>query len=75
MLEADMTGKLLDDFLSEKEFAKELGVSPRTLRNWRQLRVGPPFVTIGKRINYRRASGLAWLESQEHKPLGKQGRA
>ena len=66
-----MTAKLLEDYLSEEQFAEELGVSTRTLRNWRQQRTGPPFVTIGKRIAYARTSGLAWVQSQEQQPLRK----
>jgi DNA-binding transcriptional MerR regulator len=70
-MEAAMTGTLLGDYLSEEKFAAELGVSIRTLRNWRQQRYGPPFVTIGKKIVYGKSSGLAWLQSQERQPLRK----
>jgi hypothetical protein len=69
--EAAMTGPLLGDYLSEEKFAAELGVSIRTLRNWRQRRSGPPFVTIGKKIVYGKTSGLAWLQSQERQPVRK----
>jgi hypothetical protein len=70
-LEAAMTGTLLENYLSEERFAAELGVSIRTLRNWRQRRTGPPFATIGKKIVYGKSSGLAWLQSQERHPLRK----
>jgi hypothetical protein len=66
-----MTGTLLGDYLSEEKFAAELGVSVRTLRNWRQQRSGPPFVTIGKKIVYGKGSLLAWVQTQERQPVRK----
>jgi DNA-binding transcriptional MerR regulator len=63
-----MTGNLLGNYLSEEKFAAELGVSVRTLRNWRQQRIGPPFTEIGKKKLYGKSSGLAWLRSQERQP-------
>lgn len=61
----------LSDLLNEKEVATELGIAPGTLRNWRSLRIGVPFVKLGKRaVRYRRsdveafvASGMAQMEA------------
>ena len=54
---------------SEAETAEELGVSVRTLRKWRQLRIGPPWTAVGRQIHYRIESRLAWLKSREVQPV------
>lgn len=59
------------DLLNEKEVATELGIAPGTLRNWRSLRIGVPYVKLGKRaVRYRRsdveafvAAGMAQMEA------------
>lgn len=59
------------DLLDEKEVAATLGIAPGTLRNWRSLRIGIPYVKLGKRaVRYRRAdvdvfvaSGMAHMEA------------
>ena len=56
---------LLDDYLKASELAKELGLSRRTLDRWRWTRQGPPIVTIGKRVFYRKDSVREWLEGRE----------
>jgi len=55
--------------VSEVEAAEELGVSVRTLRKWRQLRVGPPWTAVGRKILYRDESRAAWLKSREVLPV------
>lgn len=59
------------DYLEPAELARELDVSERTIHRWHVLRIGPPRVAIGRKILYRRASVIEWLESQETR----QGRA
>ena len=59
-------GKLqLEGYDDEETTAKELGVSTRTLKTWRRLRIGPPVTFIGRRPTYNRASKQAWLKSRE----------
>jgi len=48
--------------LREQESAKELGVAVQTLRNWRHLRKGPPYVKMGRAIRYRREDLVAFIE-------------
>jgi hypothetical protein len=55
--------------LSEFETAEEFGVAIRTLRKWRQLRVGPPWIAVGRRIFYSDASRCAWLQAREIQPI------
>jgi len=39
-------------FLTEREVAKLTGIAVQTLRNWRCMRVGPPYVKIGRLVRY-----------------------
>lgn len=52
-------------FLTEKETAHILGMSQRTLANWRKSKKGPPWVCIEDHsIRYSEAELLDWLNSQ-----------
>jgi transposase-like protein len=59
---------LLDEYLSETELAKELGVKPRTLRKWRAQNIGPAYVKFAKRVKYHRDGVPVYLKSIEQKP-------
>lgn len=59
------TQSLLHDWISRAELAAELGLCVETLRRWADARRGPKFIRAGRKILYRRATVLAWLESQE----------
>jgi hypothetical protein len=52
---------ILAEFISEDVLAKQLGHHARTLARWRQQRVGPPFVMVGREIRYNLAAARAWL--------------
>ncbi|MCZ4123673.1 helix-turn-helix transcriptional regulator [Streptomyces sp. H39-S7] len=54
-------------FLSVKEAAEYLGLSPHTLYVWRHRRQGPPSFRMGPRgrVMYRRESLYAWIREQE----------
>ncbi|WP_114966378.1 helix-turn-helix domain-containing protein [Alkalilacustris brevis] len=56
---------LLQGWISRTDLARELGVCEETLRRWADARHGPPFVKAGRKILYRRATVLDWLERQE----------
>ncbi len=54
------------DLLNEKEAAAILGVTPRTLTNWRWRGDGPRWVRVGSRlVRYRRSELLAFVEAGE----------
>jgi predicted DNA-binding transcriptional regulator YafY len=62
--------RLLAEYFTEDQMAKELGVSPRTLRNMRARRVGPPFAKLpGRSIVYNKAKAIAWINSIEQAPV------
>ncbi|MEV6723605.1 helix-turn-helix domain-containing protein [Streptomyces xanthochromogenes] len=54
-------------FLSVREAARYLGLSPNTLYIWRHRRQGPPSFRMGVngRVMYRRESLDAWIGEQE----------
>ena len=53
------------DLVSERELARLLGKSLRTIRRWSVERRAPPKVRLGKSIFFRRESVLRWIASQE----------
>jgi hypothetical protein len=56
---------LLAEYMSEAEFAAEIGRTVRTVARWRSLGEGPPVTKIGRQNYYRRDSTRAWMESLE----------
>ncbi|WP_338673904.1 helix-turn-helix domain-containing protein [Streptomyces sp. SCSIO 30461] len=65
--ERDATGGVRRAFLSVKDAAEYLGLSPRTLYVWRHRRQGPPSFRMGQcgRVMYRIDSLDAWIRQQE----------
>lgn len=53
------------DLISEADYAAERGVSLRTIQRERTLRIGPPFIRLGRKIYYRREAIRQWLLAQE----------
>jgi hypothetical protein len=54
--------------LSEAQAAEKLGVTKATLANWRWRKYGPPYLKIGRRIEYVDGDITAWEESQKTDP-------
>jgi hypothetical protein len=52
------------DFVDEHGAATFLGTPVQTLRRWRQLRTGPAFFKIGKRVRYSLADLRAYIQRQ-----------
>lgn len=52
------------DLMPARELAEYLGVTVRTLRNWRRKGEGPAFIRIGEAIHYKRSTVAAWLKEQ-----------
>jgi hypothetical protein len=64
----------LDNHLTDKELAEALKKKTgfgceRTLRKWREQRVGPPWTKFGKAILYPIDGFEAWLRSQVQQPV------
>ena len=64
----------LDRLIDEKEAAKFLGYSVRTLQNWRVRGGGPKFVKSSKRsIRYRRCDLIEWAEDRLQSQTSEKG--
>ena len=61
----EISGNLLDGWMSRAELAAELGVCADTLMRWERRRYGPKCVKAGRKALYKRSTVLAWLEAQE----------
>lgn len=65
---------ILDDYLTRDELASELNVTKRTLIRWQNQADGLPFIILGRRVLYRRASVLSWLQGRETRPNPRRGK-
>jgi len=52
-------------FLKDSEVHELTGLGLSTLRNYRHLRKGPPYVKVGRAVLYERSDVIAWLNSQK----------
>ena len=55
----------MKEFIREKEVSGFSTIAVQTLRNWRHLRKGPPYLKVGKRIVYDKDDVIAYLESKK----------
>ena len=53
----------VQNFLTEKEVAKQISVSLASLRRWRLLQRGPRFVKVGALVRYRPEDLEQWMET------------
>jgi transcriptional regulator with XRE-family HTH domain len=56
---------ILDEYISRKDFAAELGVAEATLIRWEKDGKGPPVTRIGRDVLYYIPSTKKWVRSQE----------
>jgi hypothetical protein len=66
---------ILEGYITERDFAAQRGVSRRTLQRERQLRIGPPFVVMGRRVFYRIDGIKKWLTVHEVNSIAGRERA
>lgn len=67
LIETSDSQELFDD----NEVAPMMRVLPQTLPVWRSQGKGPAYLKLGRRVFYRRADILAWMEAQVIQPKGK----
>lgn len=66
----------INDLIPEADLAAARGVCLRTIQRERALRVGPPFIRLGRRIFYRPEAVEAWLIAKEQaQPRAERGAA
>ncbi len=63
--EEQTTSNLLEGYVTEKEYARQRGISLRTCQRERALRKAPPHTILGKHIYYRIAAAREWLLQNE----------
>jgi predicted DNA-binding transcriptional regulator AlpA len=51
--------------LNEKEAARFLSMSYRTLQSWRSAGEGPSYLKLGRSIRYRRGDLLTWVNESQ----------
>jgi predicted DNA-binding transcriptional regulator AlpA len=62
------TKTTVPDLITQEQVAARLGVSHFTVRDWRKVNAGPPYVRVGGSIRYWPADVEAWLESRRVAP-------
>jgi len=62
-----MQPKLLDNYLTLRELAAELGISLVTLNRWLAVGYAPPLTYVGRSPYFSRESVARWLREQEGK--------
>jgi predicted DNA-binding transcriptional regulator AlpA len=55
---------MADKLLTPEAVAERIGVTEKSLTNWRGAGTGPAFVRAGRLIRYREADVTAWIESR-----------
>ena len=56
--------------LSTKQAARMIGVSDRTLEDWRLRGIGPRFVKIGRLVRYRPADVVSFVDRPTFRNTG-----
>jgi predicted DNA-binding transcriptional regulator AlpA len=59
--------------LDDDVTAEQIGITRGTLANWRSRHLGPPYLKIGRRVQYRQEDIDAWFAAQLKDP-GSQSR-
>ena len=58
-----LKANVLAGFISEHEFAKQLGLHTRTVAQWRKSKVGPVVTMLGRLPYYSEKNVHEWLHS------------
>jgi excisionase family DNA binding protein len=60
----DQPGGADELLLSPSQAAQLLNVPVRTLDGWRNRRIGPDYLKVGRHVRYRRTDLATWLDTQ-----------
>ena len=61
-------------YLSTRQAAELLGLSPRTLERYRGAGEGPPYMNLGPRVRYARPDLDAWMKKRRARRKPPNGR-
>jgi predicted DNA-binding transcriptional regulator AlpA len=59
--------EILDGYLTKRDLARELHRNQRTVDRWHTQRIGPPRITVGNLVLFRREAVNEWLCSREQR--------
>jgi hypothetical protein len=59
------TSGTLAGYISEEQFAADIGRSRRTVQRWRRLGLGPDYTLIGRDVWISPGARRRWLETRE----------
>lgn len=66
------TAELLADYLTQRDLARQLGKSERTIERWDRLRIGPTPTFVGGSKFYSIQDVRSWLKSRRREdPRGR----
>lgn len=54
------------NLICTKKAARILSISPRTMENYRQSGIGPPYMKLGKIVRYCPTELEEWISSQKY---------
>jgi hypothetical protein len=60
---------MLDEWMSEAEASAEVDKTVRTLRKWRQKRIGPPYAYFGRTVKYHRPTFVDYFKAIQVMPV------
>ena len=63
----------MDRALNETETAKMMGFAVQTLRNWRSLRKGPPYMKLKRSVRYDLKEVMEYMKRHTIHPEGREG--
>lgn len=55
---------MTQEFFSDKEISGKTGIAVKTLRNWRSMKIGPPYFKIESCVRYKAADVEEYLNSK-----------
>ena len=73
--EAMLKSKQPEPFINEHEAAEYLGVSVKTMRRRRWVKLPPVYYKLGSSVRYRRSDLESWIRRVEPSPRSKPSRA
>lgn len=56
--------RMADELITIQQLSEDLGVPENTLRYWRSQGRGPQSARVGRRVMYRRADVVRWIDEQ-----------
>lgn len=56
------------EYMTDRQVAACVGMSPQTFRQMRCDGEGPPFITVGRAVRYRWSDVVTWFDARKVRP-------